>query len=398
MPGTFGLSRHALKNLKRRPARAAILVMAIGLLVSALVLGLSFVRRVESSIRKTSDRLGADVLVVPTGSRGSAEDVLIDHRVKGFYMEGGLVDRVRAVPGIARVTAQTYLVTVGGACCDVPDTMVVAFDQESDFVVKPWLGRALKRKLGHGEALVGSESALNIGLGLTDVDAVLFGNVFRMVGVLEKTGTGLDTAVFVDQSNVKDLIRKGKPRVAEGQVSVIFARVEPGVDPQVVAGRIEDSIVEVDAVARRDVGKGVLAALGDLSRIFAAFIAVASLMAACLAWAVFSGIANERAREVGILRAIGATESHVIRLFLLEVVIVGGLGSTLGVLFGTALSLAPTRGFTILRSVTADLGGAERAAIAAAGLLVGTGVCVLGALLPIRRAGRIEPFMVLKEE
>ena len=398
MSRTFGLSRHALKNLKRRPARAAILVMAIGLLVSALVFGLSFVRRVESSIRRTSDRLGADLLVVPTGSRGSAEDVLIDHRVKGFYMEGGLVDRVRAVPGIARVTAQTYLVTVGGACCDVPDTMVVAFDQESDFVVKPWLGRALGRKLGHGEALVGSESALNIGLGLTDVDAVLFGNVFRMVGVLEKTGTGLDTAVFVDRGNVQDLIRKGKPRVAEGQVSVIFARVEPGVDPQVVAGRIEDSIVEVDAVARRDVGKSVLAALGDLSRIFAAFIFVASLMAACLAWAVFSGIANERAREVGILRAIGATESHVIRLFLLEVVIVGGLGSALGVLFGTALSLAPARGFTILRSVTADLGGAERAAIAAAGLLVGTGVCVLGALLPIRRAGRIEPFMVLKEE
>jgi putative ABC transport system permease protein len=398
MPRAFGLSRHAVKNLKRRPARAAILVMAIGLLVSALVFGLSFVRRVESSIRKTADRLGADLLVVPTGSRGSAEDVLIDHRVKGFYMERALLDRVRAVPGIERVTAQTYLVTVGGACCDVPDTMVVAFDQESDFVVKPWLGRALGRKLGRGEALVGSESALNIGLGLTDVDAVLFGNVFRMVGVLERTGTGLDNAVFVDQGNVLDLIRKGKPRVGPDQVSVVFARVDPGVDPQVVAGRIEDSIVEVDAVARRDVGKSVLGALGDISRIFAAFIAVASLMAACLAWAVFSGIANERAREVGILRAIGATESHVIRLFLLEVVIVGGLGSFLGVLSGTAISLVPARGFAILKNISADLGGAERLAIAAAGLLVGTGVCVLGALLPIRRAGRIEPFTVLKED
>ncbi len=398
MPRPFGLSRHAVKNLKRRPARATILVAAIGLLVAALVFGLSFVRRVESSIRQTSDRLGADLLVVPTGSRGAAEDVLIDHRVKSFYMDRALIDRVRQVPGIARVTAQTYLVTVGGACCDVPDTMVVAFDQETDFVVRPWLSRALARKLGHGEALVGSESALNIGLGLTDMDAVLFGNVFRMVGVLDKTGTGLDTAVFVDQGNVEDLIRRGKPKVGPNQISVIFAKVEDGVDPQLVAGRIEDSIVEVDAVARRDVGKNVLGALGDIRRIFVAFIAIASLLAASLAWAVFSGIANERAREVGILRAIGATESHVTRLFLLEVIIVGALGSALGVILGTAFSLVPARGLAILRNISTDLGGAERVAIAVAGLLIGTGICVVGALLPIRRTRRIEPFMVLKED
>ena len=92
------------------------------------------------------------------------------------------------------MTPQTYLVTIGGACCDVPETMVVAFDQDSDFVIRPWLSGKLGRKLGKGEAIVGSESALNIGLGLTDVDAVLLGNVFRMVGVLERTGTGLDTA------------------------------------------------------------------------------------------------------------------------------------------------------------------------------------------------------------
>ncbi len=398
MPRAFGLSKHALKNLKRRPARAMILVRAIGLLVSALVFGLSFVRRVESSIRKTTDRLGADLLVVPTGSRGSAEDVLIDHRAKSFYMDRALVDRVRRVPGIEKVTAETYLVTVGGVCCDVPDTMVVAFDQDSDFVIRPWLSRKLGRRLEHGEALVGSESALNIGLGLTDMDAVLFGNVFRMVGVLDKTGTGLDTAVFVDQGNVEDLIRKGKPKVGPNQVSVVFAKVEAGVDPQLVADRIEDTIVEVDAVARRDVGKSVLAALGDISRIFMAFIAVASLLAACLAWAVFSGVANERVREVGILRAIGATEGHVMRLFLLEVIMVGGVGSALGALLGTALSLVPARGFAILKNISTDLGAPERLAIALAGLVVGTGICVIGALLPIRRTRRIDPFMVLKED
>src|SRR5512144_2627232 len=102
------LLSHALRNLRRRPARAVILVTAIGLLVSVLVFALSFVRRVDSGVRKASERLGADVLVVPTGSRGAAEDVLVDNRIKTFYMDRAILEKVRAVKGVARVTAQTY--------------------------------------------------------------------------------------------------------------------------------------------------------------------------------------------------------------------------------------------------------------------------------------------------
>src|SRR5512144_2553244 len=152
------LLSHALRNLRRRPARAAILVTAIGLLVSVLVFAVSFVRRVDSGVRAASERLGADLLVVPTGSRGAAEDVLLDNAVKTFYMDRSVADRVRAVAGVARVTTQTYLATLPGGCCDVPATIVVAFDQDTDFVVAPWLPRALGRRLAPGEAIAGSES------------------------------------------------------------------------------------------------------------------------------------------------------------------------------------------------------------------------------------------------
>jgi putative ABC transport system permease protein len=389
---------HALRNLRRRPSRAAILVVAIALLVAALVFGLSFVRRVDASIRLTSERLGADLLVVPTGSRGAAEDVLVDHRVKTFYMDRALLERVRRVPGIARVTPQTYLATIGGACCDIPDTIVVAFDPETDFVVRPWLERKLGRRLGKGEAVAGSESAFNIRMGLTEVDGVLFGNVFRIAGVLERTGTGLDTAVFIDEANLEDIVRGGKTALRPNTVSAIFAKVEEGRDPARVAATIEDTLVETDTMARRDIGKSVASALGDIGRMFLATFAVACLLAAFLAWAVFSGVANERAREIGLMRAIGAKESHVTRLFLVEVLLVGAAGSALGGLAGTALSVALGGGFAILRNVSADLGPAERGAIALAGLVAGPGVCVVGALLPILRTRRTEPIAVLKGE
>jgi putative ABC transport system permease protein len=390
------LLAHASRNLRRRPSRTVILVAAIGLLVSVLVFGLSFVRRVESSIRATSDRLGADLIVVPTGSRGAAEDVLLEHRVKTFYMDRSVVDQVRRIPGIARVTAQTYLATIGGLCCDVPESMVVAFDQDGDFVVKPWLEKKLKRRLGKGEAVVGSESAFNIRLGLTEVDGVLFGNLFHIVGVLEKTGTGLDTAIFVDEQDLADLLRNGKAAVRPGSVSVVFAKVEEGRDPARVAASIEDTLIETDTVARRDIGKNMAHALGDIGRMFFATFAVAALLAALLAWAVFSGVANERAREVGLMRAIGASESHVARLFLLEVLVIGALGSAVGIAAGTGLSVALASGFSILRNVSSELGVLERLGIGLAGLLVGTAICLLGALSPLRRTRRTEPLVVLK--
>jgi len=78
MTKEFTLFSLAIKNLKRKPLRTGILVVAIALLVSVLVFALSFVRRVDSSIKITSHRLGADLLIVPTGSRGAAEDVLLE--------------------------------------------------------------------------------------------------------------------------------------------------------------------------------------------------------------------------------------------------------------------------------------------------------------------------------
>jgi putative ABC transport system permease protein len=296
------------------------------------------------------------------------------------------------------VTAQTYLATITGACCDVPESIVVAFDQDTDFVIKPWLSKKLGRKLQKGEAIVGSESALNITLGLTEVDSVLFGNVFRMVGVLDKTGTGLDTAIFIDEKNIDDIMKKGKTGIRPGQISLILAKVKKGYDPLRVAADLEDSIIETDTVARKDIGKNVLNALKDINRIFLITIVLASFLAAFLAWAVFSGITNERSKEVGIMRAIGAKESHVVRLFLIEVLVIGGIGSVVGILFGTALSLALGRAFTILKSVSTDLTVTERLCIALAGLVAGTGICIVGALSPITRIKKIEPLIVLKGE
>ncbi len=398
MADSFTFFSFATKNLRRKPLRTSVLILSIGLLVSALVFVLSFVRRVDSIIRVASDRLGADILIVPSGSRGAAEDVLLENRVKSFYMDRSVLDKVRKVKDIEDLTTQTYLVSIGGECCDVPETIVVAFNQDSDFIIKPWLSKSLGRRLKQGEALVGNESAMNISVGLTDVDSHLFGNIFKMVGVLEKTGTGLDTAIFIDESNMDDILRKGKAKVKPGEISIIFAKVRKGADPAKVAGDITDSVMEVNAVARKDIGRGILSTLRDLNRIFFVTVAMASLLSVFLVWAVFSAIANERAWEVGIMRAIGARESQVSNLFLIEVLFVGCIGSIIGIAAGTAISLFLAKHFMLLKNVSADLGITERFVIALCSLAAGTGICVIGALSPIRRLKKMEPLLAIRKE
>ena len=388
----------SLKNIRRKPMRTAILVFAIALLVSSLVFAISFVQRVNGSIRKTSQRLGADLIVVPANSRGAAEDVLLENKIKSFYMDRGIMDRVRAMEGVDRITEQVYLVTLTTMCCSVPEAMVVAFDPGTDFIVKPWLKERVARPLAKGEAIAGDESSFNIRLGLVDVDSKLFGSVFRLVGSLDPTGTGLDNAVFITMDNMDEIVKSGTAHVKPGEISVIFVRVKPGVDPARVAARIEDSIIEVDTMTRKDIGRSLIATLKDMSRIFTLTIALAAIMAFFLVWAIFTAIANERTKEVGIMRALGARQSHILKVFLFEVVVIGFIGSALGIVLGTALSASLSGGFSVVKHLSTELSAAERTAIAVLSFLAGTGICILGALGPIRRLKRLEPLLVIKAE
>jgi putative ABC transport system permease protein len=157
---TFNLSTLALKNIKRRKFRTGILAFSITLIVAVLVFGFSFISSVTLGIKRTSDRLGSDLIVVPVGARGYAEEVLLESKVKSFYMNRDIVQRVKNIEGIEAVTFQTYLTTIQGLCCDIPEATVVSFNQESDFIVRPWLQKAIGRRLQKNEAIVGHESLI----------------------------------------------------------------------------------------------------------------------------------------------------------------------------------------------------------------------------------------------
>jgi putative ABC transport system permease protein len=78
--------------------------------------------------------------------------------------------------------------------------------------------------------------------------------------------------------------------------------------------------------------------------------------------------------------------------------VLGLLGSIIGVLAGTYLSALLAGSFSLLKNISAGLTVSQQAVIAMVGLLVGTTICVTGAMMPINRIKKMEPLLVIKEE
>ncbi|WP_341889947.1 FtsX-like permease family protein [Variovorax sp. YR752] len=103
----------------------------------------------------------------------------------------------------------------------------------------------------------------------------------------------------------------------------------------------------------------------------------------------------QKRREIGILRAMGATQGQVLRIFLLQGAIVGALGSVLGVLLAVALIWAFTsfvRGADGLPLFSITLAPALALRIAAFATLCG----VLAAVAPARRAAALDPAQAIR--
>lgn len=392
----LSLPKLAIRNLKRKAFRTGVLVLSIGLLVCLLVFGLSFIFSVTSSLERASKRLGADVLVVPTGAREVAQEVLLETKIKTFYMDKSLIDRIKKVEGVGEITVQTYLETIMGVCCDIPPAKVVAFNQKTDFIVSPWLKKIIKEPLRPGQAILGHK--IKEDFVLYDVDSsVLFGTKFDIIGVLEKTDTGLDNAIFISDENLEEIAAKGQTPLKPDKVSLVFVRAKKGYDPEKVGRAIENDIVEVDVISRTDVGKKTISTINDISRVFFISIVLACVLAASLTWTIFSAIVNERCREIGLMRAIGAKQSHIAKAFILEVLMLGLMGSAIGVVAGTAMSLLLSKAFVLLQDVTATLSIVQRMEVAAVGLIAGVAICMVGAFSSVLRGRKLEPLCVMKE-
>jgi len=384
----------AWKSVSRKIFRNIVLVLAVAMLVSLLVFALLFNRAIQEDIREASRKLGADIVVVPVEAVGFAEEFILESSKKTFYMDEFVYDSMRELPEIEQATYHIYLNTLDSGCCSIVEGQVVAIDQKTDFVIKPWLDT--KRELQAGEVYLGSYVHEYLGL----IDTVtLFGKPIKVVGHLAETGTGLDHGVFMRREDLDSISTEATGQRQANQISIVFLKVREGVDLETAVTRVRSLNPKVGLMTRGSIGKDVRATLRDIIRVFAITILIASTLSVLLAWSTFTAMTNERRREVGILRALGASRGHIIRLFLGEAAIISLLGGVLGVAAGHLLLNILATDFNLI-SRLGQLPITSPASIffSLLAILLGGGVCLVGAIVPIYRLARMEPLLALKDE
>ncbi|MEV6115755.1 FtsX-like permease family protein [Streptomyces sp. NPDC052109] len=127
------------------------------------------------------------------------------------------------------------------------------------------------------------------------------------------------------------------------------------------------------------------------------FAGIAFLVGIFLIINTFSMLVAQRTREIGLMRAIGSSRKQVNRSVLIEALLLGVIGSLLGVGAGVgiAVGLMKLMGQMGMHLSTDDLTVAWTTP--AVGLLLGVVVTVLAAYLPARRAGKVSPMAALRD-
>ncbi|MGN5635800.1 ABC transporter permease [Streptomyces sp. AC154] len=127
------------------------------------------------------------------------------------------------------------------------------------------------------------------------------------------------------------------------------------------------------------------------------FAGIAFLVGIFLIVNTFSMLVAQRTREIGLMRAIGSSRKQVNRSVLLEAVLLGIVGSLLGVAAGVGLAvgLMKVMGAVGMELSTQDLTIAWTTPVT--GLALGIIVTVLAAYIPARRAGKVSPMAALRD-
>ncbi len=397
----MNISSVALKNLKRKPMRTWLLLAIVAVVSCTLFSATLFLRSINNALMIGTYRLGADILVVPESAEQAARSALLSGQPTQFLMDRSIIDRVRAVDGVKNVTPQLFIKPTSFTCCYNVDVFLIAFDPGTDFTVKPWLEKKLKKSLGPREIITGRDIPV-----ITGDSLPFFGTVFRVAGTMEATGMDFfDRAVFMSMETAYQMAEDSRTKAVQkigirrDQISTVLVQVRDDFTPDRAAIRIEHDISGVKALVSDTVISTVRKQLTGLIKAILAISVILWLIVLLIMAFAFTMIVNERRREIGLLRAVGANRGHIASIILSEAAALSTAGGAAGVLFGFGIIAAFKDLFLHhlkLPYLFPPAGGLVSLCIGAIALSLATGL--LSALLPVASILKQEPYEAIRRE
>ena len=155
------------------------------------------------------------------------------------------------------------------------------------------------------------------------------------------------------------------------------------------------AITATDAAAEQT--DQVREGLGFLRTALLVFAFVALFVGAFVIFNTFNIVVTQRTREMGLLRALGASRGQVFTSVIIESLVIGLLGSALGLAAGIGLAVLLKQGLELIGLELPPTPLAIRPTTIIAALVLGTVVTVIASVFPARRASRVAPIEALRE-
>lgn len=394
----LGLLQISTQNLRRRLFRTLAVAACFGLITGTLFSESLISGGVQRSLQVGINRLGADLLVVPFGEDIPIQTSLLGGEPTSFTMNRSVQKQIAAIPGVDRTSVQLFIASLQKASCCSGFFQLIAFEPETDFTITPWLKKALNRPLRSDEIIVGSKIFTPVGDELS-----FYGHKFVVAGRLESTGLGLDAAVFLSIDTAYVMAAESKTKaehpleIGPDQISAVLVKVSSDTFPDVVGSRVKRTIEGVSVVISAQLVKSVEKQLSTLMKsmmlVTGAFWAASTL----LVGTIFSMTTNERRREIGLLRAMGATGTFISKMVLTEATLLTLLGGIFGVIGGGVAMFS----FSLLISTALDVPYlwptlAQVAQMVATSIIVAILTGLLASLFPAIVGGRMEPLNAIR--
>ena len=377
MVGTVGL--------RTRKLRTALTATGIAIGIAALVAVMGISSSSSADLAAKLDALGTNRLEVQAGTSFRPGDTaaLGDDAVV-------MVRRIGPVEHVSGITSVTTTVRRSPyvSASETGGISVQATDPELAQTIGARVrdGRFLSAAdVSMPTVALGADAASTLGIPNLDHDPMVYlgGTWFTVVGILDRAPLypNLDTAAFVGLPIAERLFNT---TTAPSSVFVVTAKDQvDAVRGVLPATTNPQSPGEVQVSRPSDAIKAKNAADRTLTALLLGLGAVALLVGGI-------GIANvmvisvlERRTEIGVRRALGATRGHVRTQFLVEAVLLSGLGGILGVVLGVAI----TATYATVQGIALSIPAVAAVVGVGAALAVGA----LAGLSPAGRAARLAP-------
>lgn len=412
---TFDTFRLSLSHVKKSKMRSWLTTIGIVIGVAAVVAIISIGEGMQESVASRLGSLGADLITVNPGytraTRGGFEgprggsaginltdrDVNVIKQVPGVLYVNGMVS---GISEIILGTEKTSAV-INGVDTSVWRSMVTT-ELEAGRYLQPGDSNAV---------VIGYSLAHEIFLQPITLNRpiTIGGKTFKVVGIFVQSGGGFggggDNVVYMPADYARDVITTNISRNTFTSIMVKVADTtqadkvaEDIVTKLMPARHVNPQTRDFTVIAFATIQQQINSVVQTISLFLAAIAAVSLLVGAV-------GIANtmfmsvmERTRQIGLLKALGATDSEVMKLFILESALFGFVGGVLGIITGVLISVLISA--VGLRAI--GPGGTMNAVVTPQLLVFALGfsifVGIISGVAPARSASKMNPVDALRFE